>query len=419
LLRKLVFPISLSLLLNSGWSAFAQSQPPVPDGAIRASAFIAPQPVQGEKDLSFQAVLFSSLRIELERSGLEVRVLEEAELASLAQADLKTLLERAGGAGTDFLFVESYTSHVQELRVEIVTYGVEEADRMASVFFRGRIGLRLDEAVTQAANKLLPLLKARIALAVQRRKEALAAQPPVEVALAEQAQPAGEPPSGPQPPSPAEPAGPVAPPAAEPGTGEAAGEQAMPPEPVSATAARPEPLPAQPQRPLDWQVAAGAASFFPLPALSDAVSLGILSTVYLERLLSTSIGTLGLGLYAGFTTFMPAGAGLAAYFQSLIPVGLDLRWTAFERSRLGLFVRLLGGAAVNVSDQSKVAGRLTRVLPQLKAGAGLTLALSRRVGISVEFLYEMLFYLYTVDGGVANDLIMGFNAPAICVYTKW
>jgi xanthine/uracil/vitamin C permease (AzgA family) len=166
-------------------------------------------------------------------------------------------------------------------------------------------------------------------------------------------------------------------------------------------------------------VAAGAASFFPLPALSDAVSLGILSTVYLERLLSTSIGTLGLGLYAGFTTFMPAGAGLAAYFQSLIPVGLDLRWTAFERSRLGLFVRLLGGAAVNVSDQSKVAGRLTRVLPQLKAGAGLTLALSRRVGISVEFLYEMLFYLYTVDGGVANDLIMGFNAPAICVYTKW
>lgn len=400
MLRKLVFPISLSLLPIFGWSAFAQSQPSSPEGAIRASAFIAPQPVQGEKDLSFQTVLFDALRIELERSGLEVRVLGKGELASLAQADLKTLLERAGGAGADFLFVEGYTRGVQELLVKLVAYGVEEADRMASVSFRGRIGLRLDEAVTQAANALLPLLQARIALAAQRRTEALAAQPPVEVALAEQAKPAG---------------------------GDEAGAQAAPPEPVLSTAAPPEPLPAQPpsavealpQRPLDWQAAAGAASFFPLPALSDVVSLGILSTLYLERLLSTSIGTLALGLYAGFSTFMPAGAGLGGYFQSLIPVGLDLRWTVFERSRLGLFVRLLGGTAVNVSDQSKVAGRLTRVLPQLKAGAGLTVALSRRVGISVEFLYEMLFYLYMVDGKVANDLIMGFNAPAICVYTKW
>jgi hypothetical protein len=49
----------------------------------------------------------------------------------------------------------------------------------------------------------------------------------------------------------------------------------------------------------------------------------------------------------------------------------------------------------------------------------LTVAFSRRIGISVEFLYEMLFYLYMVNGRVANDLIMGFDAPAICVYTKW
>ncbi len=314
----------------------------------------------------------------------------------MAGASVETLLERARSADTDFLFVERYTREVQDLKVEIVAYGVEDADLMASVTISGRIGLRMDEAVTQGANSLLPALQTRIASAVQRRREALAARPPVEVALGEQAQPPGE-------------------------------QQAGPLSPVPAEPAVPEPLPTQPpaaaevlpQRPFAWQAAAGAASFFPLSALSNVVTLGILSTLYIERLLNTTIGTLGLGLYAGYTGFLPADPSLAAYFQSLIPVGLDLRWTAFERSRIGLFVRLLGGAAVNVSDQSKVAGRLTRVLPQLKAGAGFTLSLSRRVGISVEFLYEMLFYLYMVDGGVANDLIMGFNAPAICVYTKW
>jgi len=418
LFRSLVFPVSLSLLLIFGWSTFPQSQPASLGNAIRASAYIVPQPVGGEHDLSFQTVLLAALRIELERSGLEVRVLDKAQLASLARAAFETLLERARSADTDFLFVERYTRQVNDLKVEIVTYGVEEADLMASVTISGRIGLRLDEAVTRGANSLMPALETRIASAVQRRREAFAARPPVEVALAEQAQPAGESQAEPLSPVPAKPAVPEAPPAAEPKAAEVAGPQ-VPAQPETLPAKPPSAVEVLPQRPFAWQAAAGAASFFPLPALSDAVTMGILSTLCLERLVSTSIGTLGLGIYAGYTGFLPANPSLAAYFQSLIPVGLDLRWTAFERSRLGLFVRLLGGAAINVSDQSKVAGRLTRVLPQLKTGAGLTLALSRRFGISVEFLYEMLFYLYTANGGVATDLIMGFNAPAICIYTKW
>ena len=410
--------VSLSLLLSSHWSAFPQSRPASPENAIRAVAYIVPQPAAGEQDLSFQPVLFAALRIELERSGLEVRVLDESQLASLAGAVFETLLERARSADTDFLFVERYTRVVQDLRVEIAAYGVEEADLMASVTIKGRVGLRMDEAVTQGANSLMPALETRIAAAVQRRREALAARPPEEVALAEQAQPAGESQAEPLSPVPAEPAVPEAPPAEEPKAIEAAGPQ-PPMQPETPPAKPRTSIEVSPQRPPAWQAAAGAASFFPMLALSDVVKLGILSTLYLERLLNTPIGVLGLGLYAGYTGFLPTNPSLAVYFQSLIPVGLDLRWTAFERSRLGLFVRLLGGAAVNVSDQSKVAGRPPRVLPQLQAGAGLTVALSPTIGISVEVLYEMLFYLYMANGAVANDLIMGFNAPAICVYMRW
>jgi hypothetical protein len=406
LLRRLVSSLSLFLLLILGWRAFPQSEPTSLDDAVRAIAFIVPQPVQGEQDLSFQPVLSAALRIELERAGLEVRVPQEAELASLAGAAVEALLELARRAGADFLFVEGYIREGQELRVEIAAYGVEEGERMASVKAKGRIGLRLDEAVTQAAEMLLPQLEAGIALALQRRREALAAQPPVEVALAEQARPAGEPQKGLQTQAPAEPVVPETPPSVEP----EADEAAQPQRPVAG---------ARPRGAVGWEVAVGAATFFPMLALSDALKLGILSTVYLERLLGTNIGILGLGLYAGYSGFIPVDVSRAAYFKSLVPVGLNLRWIAFERSRFGLFVRVLGGVAVNVSDQSKVAGRLTRVLPQLKAGGGLTVAFSRRIGISVEFLYEMLFYLYMVDGRVANDLIMGFNIPGICVYTRW
>jgi hypothetical protein len=412
-MRNLALAVGMSLLLSPRWAVFCQSQPRSPEEAIRAVAYVVPQPGEGEQDLSFQAVLFTAMRIELERAGLEVRVLDEAELASLAGAAQEALLERARSADTDFLIVERYTRVAQNLKVEIAAYGVEEADLMSSVTVSGRIGLRLDEAVTRGASELLPALETGIASAVQRRREALASRPPVEVALAEQAQPAGGPQAGPLPPAPVEPAVPEAAPAAEPATSEAAGPQT--PLPIRP----PTPAEAVPQRAPGWEAAAGAASFFPMLALSGVVKLGILSTFYLERLLSTSIGTLGLGLYAGYAGFLPADPNLAVYFQSLIPLGLDLRWTAFERSRLALFVRLLGGAALNVSDQSKVSGRLTRVLPQLKGGAGLSISVSRRIGISVEFLYEVLFYLYLTNGGVANDLIMGFNAPSICVYTKW
>jgi hypothetical protein len=82
-------------------------------------------------------------------------------------------------------------------------------------------------------------------------------------------------------------------------------------------------------------------------------------------------------------------------------------------------VRLQAGAAVNASPQDKVEERLTRVLPQAKAGAGLSLALTPRLGLSLDFLYELLLYMYMQDGALAVEPIMGFNVPSVSFYTRW
>jgi hypothetical protein len=77
------------------------------------------------------------------------------------------------------------------------------------------------------------------------------------------------------------------------------------------------------------------------------------------------------------------------------------------------------GAALNLSSQQKVDQRLTRVLPQVKAGAGVSFALSPRMGLSLDFLYELLLYMYMQGGSLAVEPIMGFNVPSISYYFRW
>ncbi|OHD20877.1 MAG: hypothetical protein A2064_01675 [Spirochaetes bacterium GWB1_66_5] len=102
----------------------------------------------------------------------------------------------------------------------------------------------------------------------------------------------------------------------------------------------------------------------------------------------------------------------------MIPVGLSLRLGTSERSRLGMHVRIQAGAALNASPQDKVVQRLTRVLPQAKAGAGLSLALAPRLGLSLDFLYELLLYMYMQNGTLVVEPIMGFNVPVLFFYIR-
>jgi hypothetical protein len=133
---------------------------------------------------------------------------------------------------------------------------------------------------------------------------------------------------------------------------------------------------------------------------------------------------LGLGVYTGLNVFDSEEAGLASYFHYIIPVGIDVRFTALDTARIGLFVRACLGVAINVSDFSSlppIAQKgLSRVLAQGSGGAGAVFAFSQSVGIAIDVMYETFVYFYEEDsgGGIGTDWIMGF-VPSIYLYTRF
>ncbi len=409
---RLAFATVLLLLAVRAFSQAPAAGKPAAGDSPRATVFIVPRPLGGEKDMPFLRILAAALEIELARAGLEARVPDALALPELSIAPPGRLLEEAGES--DFLVLGGYTSTGQTLRMEIEVLRVEDSERVASAATTRRIDLRLDEAVGTVVERLVPQLQPHIAEAVRRRRQAAEAQPPV--ALGEPAVPAEAP--------------------VDIGAPGVLGEPPLPEEaaadttPVaSVVTAQPELLPTvEPAeagqapglpRIRRLEVGAGGAAFFPMAGLDQLFRPGYAAEAYLDYLASTAAVSLAFGLYAGYTGLLPLQEGTASYFESLVPVGLGLRLGTPERSRLGVYVRLQAGAALNVSPQDKVEKRLTRVLPQVKAGAGLQVAFSPRLGMSLEFLYELLLYLYMKDGRPAAEPIMGFNVPAIFFYTRW
>ena len=167
------------------------------------------------------------------------------------------------------------------------------------------------------------------------------------------------------------------------------------------------------------EFAAGGAPFFPTARMTDRFTMGYLTAIYLDYRLSVEALSLTLGGYAGYTGLLPASDGTASYFRSLIPLGVGLRLGTPDGWPLGLYLRVLAGTALNISPQGRVDQRLTRVLPQVKAGAGVNVPFSRRTGLAVELMYELLFYLYMNGGSPAAEPVMGFNVPSVYFYTRW
>jgi hypothetical protein len=367
LLSAPAFPQELG---TAGPSAPPPAKPP------EAVAFIVPRPQGAEKDAPFLRVLATAMRIGLASHGLDARMPEELHLPALAAAPLGRLLQEAAGA--DFLILEGYTSSGQIIHMEVEVLRVRDGARLASASTSRRIDLRLDEAVDTVVARLLPQMEPYVAEAVRERQQAAAASAPPEPLPSEQ------PAAGPEP--------------------------------------LPEGVPAQPPAPRpDRRMEFGAcgATFFPMAELDALFRLGYLAEAYLDYRLRRSAYSLALGVYAGFAGFVPAQQDTASFFDLLVPVGLDLRLGSPERSRLGVHARVQAGAALNVSSQQKVDQRLTRVLPQVKAGAGVSFALTPRMGLSLDFLYELLLYMYTQGGALTVEPIMGFNVPSISYYFRW
>jgi hypothetical protein len=347
-------------------------------------ALIVPRPDSGQ-DAAFQKVLTAALGIELARAGLAARIPEEALLAALAAAPLERLQEEAADA--DFLFLERYTSTEETIHLEVEVWRVKGGERIASASASRRIDLRLDEVVGPVVEELLPQMRPHLAEAVQERQRLAEAQiPPAEAPEA---------------------------PAVE-----ASQEQAEP-EPLPAGQERPARAPPAGQAPeRRLEIGAGGGTFFPMAELGPLFRFGYLAELYLEHRSRLGSAALAYGVYTGYAGLLPAEQDTASYFGSLIPVGLSLRLGTSERSRLGMHVRIQAGAALNVSSQDKVVQRLTRVLPQAKGGAGLSLALTPRLGLSLDFLYELLLYMYMQNGTLVVEPIMGFNVPVLFFYIR-
>jgi hypothetical protein len=167
------------------------------------------------------------------------------------------------------------------------------------------------------------------------------------------------------------------------------------------------------------EIGVGGATFFPMAELDSLFRLGYLAELYLDYRPRRTAAALAFGVYAGFAGLLPVQQDTATFFEALLPIGLDFRLGTPERSRLGVHLRLQAGAALNLSSQAKVDQRLTRVLPHAKAGAGLSVALTPRLGLSLDFLYELLLYMYMQGGTLAAEPIMGFSVPSLFFYIRW
>jgi hypothetical protein len=388
------------LLFLSCVSVSAQSEKPT--SQAKPSVLIAALPVEGPRDEGVRKVLASAMRFQLEQMGTQTILFsttdEEAlvrDLLGEEQADPQVLaaalIEFVSGLNHDFLILAGYIKEREEIQVSFYIADLGRGKVLASTSRRARIDFSLDEAMIETLREILPQAEGRIE-EVARRKAAEAA----ELAEAQ----------------------------AEEATSEQESEEG-----VSAEAAQ---LPQQPpaaeaekeERFRRFEFSIGFAPFIPVGVVNQVFGLSYAPFVYGNYRIPLSAGVLGLGVYTGLNIFDPEETGVAEYFHYVVPIGVDVRFSAWELARFTLFVRACAGAAINVSNFDSLPAiaqeGLSRVLAQGSGGAGAMFAISPSVGIAFDVMYETFVYFYREEtgGGIKTDWVMGF-VPSIYLYTRF
>jgi hypothetical protein len=395
------------LVFLSSASVSAQSQAITPQTSrpqAKPSVLIASLPVEGARDDGVRKVLASVMRFQLERLGTQSLLYattdEEALVRDLlggAEPDpdllVTSLLELFSGLNHDFLALAGYIKEKEEIQVSFYIADLGRGEILASASRRAPIDFALDEAMIGTFQDMLRRAQGRIQ-EVSRRKAEEAAQ------VAEAA-----------------------------GEGQETGEEVR----RGGDAITPEPLPLPEQRIGEGRAAEerfrhfefsiGFAPFVPIGVAEEVFSLSYAPFVYGNYRIPLSVGILGVGVCTGLNIFDSEEAGLASYFHYVVPVGIDVRYTSAERSRLGLFARADLGVAINVSDFGSLPAiaqeGLSRFLVYGSGGVGAMFAFSRSVGIATDVMYETFVYFYEEEsgGGIRTDWIMGF-VPSIYLYTR-
>jgi hypothetical protein len=383
------------LLVLSSVTVSALSEKPAPQA--KPSVLIVSLPLEGSRDEGVQKVLASAMRFQLEQTGTQTLLFATTDEESLVrdllgageadpQALATALIEFVSGLDHDFLAFAGYSKEREVIQVNFFIADLGRGEILASASRRARIDFSLDQAIIDTLLEILPQAAGRIE-EVGRRKAAEASE--AQEAVLEQ----------------------------EGREGSAAEATRLPQQLPVGEAEKEERF-----RPFEFSI--GFSPFIPLGVANQVFSVSYAPFVYSNYRIPLSAGVLGLGVYTGLHVFDSEEVGIAEYFHYVVPVGIDARFTVVNRARIGFFLRVCLGVAINISDFSSLPPiaqeGLSRVLAQGSGGAGAVVAFSQSVGIAFDVMYETFVYFYEEEtgGGIKTDWIMGF-IPSIYLYTRF
>ncbi len=156
------------------------------------------------------------------------------------------------------------------------------------------------------------------------------------------------------------------------------------------------------------EVSLGFSPFITTGNASEYFKVGLMPGLSGSYRIPLANSTIGIGLVAGYNGF-PAEGTDATSQNSLIPVGLDVKYWMGGKFPVGPFVRLAGGPAV-FTVVVETLGIFTKLVFFATGGIGFRIPLSQTFGMNLEASYTIFF-----DRPIA---ITGFT-PSIYLYARF
>ncbi len=317
-----------------------------------------------------QSLLVDSITLELSDRGMEV-------LTGPSPArTLEQILDSAEAAQADFALIGIYTLKDKQVLLEIQWLEVRRRALAAQASRQGPLDLSFDSIVAAAVGELLSGQQESLANLLPRmmKPEEHASVPSAqtqsrEIAL-ELPLPVPEP----------EPAAP---------TVEPAKEQLPPP-------AAPEPL-------RRLAISLGTAPLIATFNATKYFAMGLSVQLTGQYRIPAPGGFVGFGLASGAHGFRGKGPSVEADFL-LIPIGLDVQYGTRTGSFIDFFVHANGGPAIFAV---RVGGGnpLSKVVPYMMGGVGVTISMGDGFGISLDGSYAAFFDRPTPIMGYTPSLL--------------
>jgi hypothetical protein len=279
-----------------------------------------------------EVIIIEALTIELERAGLTgiEAVLKDGPIVWTDE----TVLQYAESVKTDFVLAARYSYEQSDnVQLELRWYDVQQKRLTTAVRRDVKIDLFTDDVIAAAVQEILDRISGRLG-------EVMAAKPPLQEPTPERT-----------------------------------------PERVQSG-----PKPAVPHL---FEFAVGFSPFLAMGPAKDYFQAGILPSFYGNYRFATAAGIFGVGLYIGLSRFTADGLE-ASSKVTLIPIGLDIRYTTLEEAFLGLSVHLNGGPAVMLAYFDHTAP-LSKIVAYIQGGVGLNLHLGRRLILVFDLGYLLFF----------------------------